>query len=234
MLRFLASTYLDNPDVMSHISNSDDQCIRALMQWSYDEMSDFISSTEHSDMQIEYIYNGILLFLRPLFEHSLSVEITVDEMLCVLCPRLIDKTVELMMLPKCSDKDNDSGRQRLQNTLACLDSMINVAGFPGTVIDPTELRSRLRAAMVELTNQTKASVQTLDSMNAKFQGFIRALTAHKDVKSLMQTEFKQLGRCHLSIIRCLDNNSRLSQVPTLICHHVALIRMSNHWLNTYP
>ncbi|KAI9318767.1 hypothetical protein BX666DRAFT_2026190 [Dichotomocladium elegans] len=184
MLRFLASIYLDNPDILSTISASDDKRIQMLVKAAYTDITAVLSNPTAESL--DYVFNGLFVFLRPLFEYYLSVETTVDGSLYLLCPQLVDLTVELLEAVPPGDP------HALAHTLSCLDSMINVAGFRGTS-DPRELREKLRKAMVELTSETGSSVRPLDPINAKFQGFIRALIAHNDVKQLMQNEFKQLG-----------------------------------------
>ena len=165
---------------------SDEANIRTLMKTAYRDMID--ARHKSSDLEtMNYVYNGLLVFLRSIFEYHLSVETSVDETLYLLCPQLVDLTVDLMATaPEGS---------ALNHVLACLDSMINVAGFRGSV-DPAELRGKLREAMVERSkpNQTAVKIRSLDPINTKFQGFIRAVMAHKDVSHLMETEFKRLGK----------------------------------------
>ena len=187
ILRFFVSIYLDNTEVLSNnVPVSDEANIRTLMKTAYRDMID--ARHKSSDLEtMNYVYNGLLVFLRSIFEYHLSVETSVDETLYLLCPQLVDLTVDLMATaPEGS---------ALNHVLACLDSMINVAGFRGSV-DPAELRGKLREAMVERSkpNQTAVKIRSLDPINTKFQGFIRAVMAHKDVSHLMETEFKRLGK----------------------------------------
>ncbi|KAI9249172.1 hypothetical protein BDA99DRAFT_575816 [Phascolomyces articulosus] len=186
ILRFFVSIYLDNTEVLSNnIPVSDEASIRTLMKTTYREMIDARHKSSDPDT-MNYVYNGLLVFLRSIFEYHLSVETSVDETLYLLCPQLVDLTVDLMTTAPEGPA--------MSHILACLDSMINVAGFRGSV-DPAELRVRLREAMVERNrpNMATVKIRSLDSINTKFQGFIRAVMAHKDVSHLMQSEFKRLG-----------------------------------------
>ncbi|KAI9493708.1 hypothetical protein BDB00DRAFT_822221 [Zychaea mexicana] len=186
VFRFFVSIYLDNTEVLSNnVPVSDEASIRTLMKTVYREMIE--ARHKNTDPEtMDYVYNGLLVFLRSIFEYHLSVETSVDETLYLLCPQLVDLTVDLMATAPEGTA--------LNHTLACLDSMINVAGFRGSV-DPAELRVKLREAMVERSKPSTAvaKIRPLDSINTKFQGFIRAVMAHKDVRHLMESEFKRLG-----------------------------------------
>ncbi|KAF7730560.1 hypothetical protein EC973_001941 [Apophysomyces ossiformis] len=182
MLRFLASIYLDNTEVPSSVPVSDNKYIRIMMEIAFKAILG--AKDELTPENINYIYKGVLVFLRSVFEYHISVETTVDEALFSLCPSLVDMTVDLLLAAQ-------NERKLLQNTLACLDSMINVSGFRGT-INPEQLRDKLRDAIVKLTDGTEKKVKSLDSVNAKFQGFIRALKAHNGVLQLQKEEFMQI------------------------------------------
>lgn len=183
--QFLSSIYLDNVEVPSSIPISEDTHILSLMESCCLAMSEFEANSTTPEM-IHCIYHGVLVFLRSMFEHHLSAEIIVDDKLQRLCPKLVDLTVGLLQ------SNGGCDRKALKNVLACLDSMINVAGF-GSSIEPDILREKLRRAVVQVNDKRDKLAKLLDSINAKFQGFIRALMAHNDVKMLMQNEFKQLG-----------------------------------------
>ncbi|KAL0092132.1 IP3 receptor [Phycomyces blakesleeanus] len=201
MLRFLASVYLDNTEVPSSVPVSDNKNIRTIMESAHNEM---IKAKVNPTKDImDYVYNGVLVFLRAVFEHHISVETAVDEALFLLCPRLVDLTVDLL-----TRAAND--KHALQHTLACIDSMINVSGFRGS-IDPEKLRDKLRDAITRLTGSTKQNIKPLDSMNAKFQGFIRALMAHNGVLQLQKEEFEKMCS-HFSLV---DANSE-EDVKSLI------------------
>ncbi|KAG0179979.1 hypothetical protein DFQ29_001424 [Apophysomyces sp. BC1021] len=182
MLRFLASIYLDNTEVPSNVPVSDNKSIRVMMETAFKAI--LCAKDEFTVETSNYIYKGVLVFLRSVFEYHISVETTVDEALFSLCPRLVDMTVDLLSTAQHE-------RKLLQNTLACLDSMINVSGFRGS-INPEQLRDKLRDAIVKLTDGSEKKVKSLDSVNAKFQGFIRALKAHNGVLQLQKEEFIQI------------------------------------------
>ncbi|KAI7861289.1 inositol 1,4,5-trisphosphate/ryanodine receptor-domain-containing protein [Spinellus fusiger] len=182
MLRFLSSVYLDNTEVPSNVPVSDNKNIRIIMEEAHAEMVKAKQAPTEENMK--YIFNGIFVFLRSVFEHHISVETTVDEALFLLCPRLVDLTVNLLM-----QAEND--KKALQHTLACIDSMINISGFRGS-IDPELLRDKLRNAIAKLTESTKQAIKPLDPINAKFQGFFRALKAHNGVLQLQKEEFEKM------------------------------------------
>lgn len=190
--QFLASIYLDNVELPSNVPISEDPEILGLMDSCCDAMSEL--KPESSPEMVHYVYHGILVFLRSMFEHHLNAEIIVDERLRRLCPKLVDLAVGLLQITNAG-----SDRKALKNALACLDSMINVAGF-GSSVEPDRLREKLRRAIVKANDKRDKITRLMDSINAKFQGFIRALMAHNDVKMLMHNEFKQLGKNFLKYI----------------------------------
>lgn len=194
VLRFLASVYLDNTEVLSEITPSDDESIHSLLKLAEDEITSCLQQLPDMLPQLNYVCNGLLIFLRSVFEHHLTVETTVDETLYSLCQRLVDHVVDL--LSATISGQLNAGRPGLQHMLTCLDSMINIAGFRSSM-DPEALRDKLKDALEKvaaMTENNNSRTRSLDPINTKFQGFVRALKAHKDVKQLMENEFKQLGK----------------------------------------
>ena len=182
MLRFLSSVYLDNIDVPSHVPVSENQDIRQLMETALNDMMDAKENLTLDNT--DYVYNGILLFLRSVFEYHISLETTVDKALSNLCPKLVDLVVDLLDAAKDDIK-------LVQSAVVCLDSMINVSGFRGSIASEL-LRDKLRDAMVKVTDGASNTCQPPDMRNKKFQGYIRALQVHKGVIELQAEEFGQL------------------------------------------
>ncbi|KAI8393697.1 uncharacterized protein BYT42DRAFT_609468 [Radiomyces spectabilis] len=189
MLRFLSSIYLDNIDVPSHEPVSDNRSMRMMIEKAYHAIVQ--AEVEPTEENQAFVYNGVLVFLRSVFEYHISFETTVNNSLFSLCPKLVDRVVDLLQ-PAYGD------RNALQNTLACLDSMINVSGFRGSV-HPEDLRDKLRDAMLKLTDATNHQAAHHDPVNVKFQGFVRALKADQGVLILQRNEFKKLGS-HFNLI----------------------------------
>lgn len=195
-LRFLASIYLDTGDTPSTMIPIDDNnSLKALMDILYQDLVDAgnVKADEDDDFT-RYIYEGVIVFMRSIFEHQVRPETILDENLLDLCPRLIDATSALLMI---SNGPSSSLRphHHQKSLLACLDSMLNVSGFHGTT-SPNTLRGQIRQVMMHMNNDNdNVTNQPLGSINAKFQGFIRTLKAHRSVLELQDEEFKQLGNC---------------------------------------
>ncbi|KAI8089424.1 uncharacterized protein BX664DRAFT_134002 [Halteromyces radiatus] len=166
--------------------------LKALMDILYQDLLDASKEMKEDGDFMRYIYEGVLVVMRSVYEYQVRPEIILDERLADLCSYLIDATSSLLSMDNNGTTITPQ-QQHQKNLLACLDSMINVSGFRGT-IEPDTLRSQLRLMMVRLNNENdSATNRPLGSINAKFQGFMRTLKAHRSVLELQEEEFKQLG-----------------------------------------
>ncbi|CAO3631734.1 unnamed protein product [Cunninghamella blakesleeana] len=187
-LRFLASIYLDTADIQTSIISIDENSfINILIETLY---QDLIDANNASDEDVEddfnnYIYDGVLVFMRSIFEYHIRPEMELDDHLYDLCPRIVDTVTNLLPpLTKITSQH--------QYLLACLDSMINVSGFHGKA-DVNLLRRQLRSVLTRLNDSNKITNRQLGSINSKFLGFMRTLKAHRSILELQEEEFERLG-----------------------------------------
>lgn len=118
---------------------------------------------------------------------------------------LVDLTVKLLPLAYQDEK-------ALQANLACLDSMINVAGFRGSM-GPRELHDVLKEATMTLDRlysrnhhhqqeqqSTVSSISHLipiqDTVNISFQKLFQEIKSSQAVQQYQQQEFDRLCKCH--------------------------------------
>ncbi|ORZ24144.1 hypothetical protein BCR42DRAFT_402338 [Absidia repens] len=191
-LRFLASIYLDTADVSSTMLPIDENTdLKELLDIVYQDLVDAGKSQGGNEQFTRYIYEGVVVLLRSVFEYQIRPETIIDENLLDLCPLVIDATGSLLMTNNTTTSSLQ--RQHQKNLLACVDSMINVSGCHGS-LEPKVLRSQMRQLMMQMDKNTDSMTnRPLGSINAKFQGFIRTLRAHRSVLELQDEEFKQLG-----------------------------------------
>lgn len=188
VLRFLASIYLDTADIQTSIISIDENSfINILIETLYQDLIDANNiADEDSDNDFKnYIYDGVLIFMRSIFEYHIRPEMELDDHLYELCPKIIDAVTNL--LPPLTKVTLQH-----QHLLACLDSMINVSGFHGNS-DVNVLRKQLRSVLTHFNESDKVSNRQLGPINSKFQGFMRTLKAHRSVLELQEEEFEQLG-----------------------------------------
>ncbi|ORX46527.1 hypothetical protein DM01DRAFT_321913 [Hesseltinella vesiculosa] len=189
-LRFLTSIYLDIGDIsassMSMDVNTD---LRNLMVYFHQVLLQSITRNLTDSTQASfaaYIFDGVLVVLRSIFEYHVKQESVWDLALFDLCNDLTDVTIAL--LPDLSEPVRPH-----PNLLACIDSMINVSGFHGSANAAT-LRHQLQVLAARSLDIDKNDYRhQLGPINTKFQGFIRTLKAHRSVLQLQEEEFKQLG-----------------------------------------
>lgn len=200
MLNFLASIYIEDIESPSDIPLYDDQSILWLMVTAKDAMLGCLTIGQEVDDNFskrDYVFGGVLAFLRSMFEHHISIEIAVNEMF-YLYTKLVDLTVKLLPLAYDDEK-------KLQTTLSCLDSMINVAGFRGST-DPISLHDVLKEATDCLqrlyvhdhnreqcsTSINNHTVPIQDTVNISFQTWLNQIKSSQAIKQYQQEEFERL------------------------------------------
>jgi hypothetical protein len=201
MLQFLASIYIEDIESPSDIPLYDSQRVLWLMTMSKDAMAQCLNADSNENGR-NYVFGGILAFLRAMFEHHISIETAVNEMF-FLYTKLVDLTVRL--IPLAYDDEN-----KLEATLSCLDSMVNVAGFRGSS-DPISLRDTLKEAIDTLKKlyahnhvgeqyTTSMSIHyqfpIQDTVNISFQTLFNQIKSSQAVKQYQQEEFERL--CKIS------------------------------------
>ncbi|KAL0145319.1 hypothetical protein V8B55DRAFT_1460552 [Mucor lusitanicus] len=205
MLKFLASIYIEDVELVSEAPIYDNENIVQLIQMSEDAITQCIytlsSSSQPQDKNngfYVFVFRGVLAFLRAMFEYHISIEIAVHEI--YRYTHLVDLTVKLLPLAYQDEK-------ALQANLACLDSMINVAGFRGSM-SPRELRDVLKDATMTLDKlyarnhhypeqqSTVSSISHLtpiqDTVNISFQTLFQEIKTSQAVEQYQQQEFNRL------------------------------------------
>lgn len=209
MLKFLASIYIEDVELVSEAPIYDNENIVQLIQMSEDAITQCIytlsSSSQPQDKNngfYVFVFRGVLAFLRAMFEYHISIEIAVHEI--YRYTHLVDLTVKLLPLAYQDEK-------ALQANLACLDSMINVAGFRGSM-SPRELRDVLKDATMTLDKlyarnhhypeqqSTVSSISHLtpiqDTVNISFQTLFQEIKTSQAVEQYQQQEFNRLCKYH--------------------------------------
>lgn len=212
MLKFLASIYIEDVELVAETPIYDNENIVKLIQMSEEAVTQCIylaSSSSHQQDKYSafyvFVFRGVLAFLRAIFEYHVSIEIAVHEI--NRYSHLVDLTVKLLPLAYQDEK-------ALQANLACLDSMINVAGFRGSM-SPPELRDALKEATMTLNrlyarnhhhqeqNSTFSSISSLipiqDTVNISFQTLFNQIKTSQAVEQYQQQEFERLCKHNISI-----------------------------------
>ncbi|KAL9543559.1 hypothetical protein MBANPS3_008056 [Mucor bainieri] len=208
MLKFLASIYIEDVELVSDAPIYDNDNIVQLIQMSEEAITQCIHTSKSSEQQQEdkdngfyiFVFRGVLAFLRAVFEYHISIEIAVHEI--YRYTHLVDFTVKLLPLAYQDEK-------ALQANLACLDSMINVAGFRGSM-SPRELRDVLKSATMTLDrlyarnhhhhhhqeqHATFSSISHLmpiqDTVNISFQKLFQEIKTSQAVEQYQEQEFNR-------------------------------------------
>jgi hypothetical protein len=198
MLKFLASTYIEDIELPLDIPINDSQNVLQLMIISETAMTQCLYEQEHLLPEFfHYVYCGISAFLRSIFEYHVSIE-TVDKDKVKFYTRLVDLTLQLLPNTYIDEKT-------LQSMLTCVDSMINVAGFRGSM-DPKSLRDLLKEATMTLDrlyvkshhhehqsfNVTDEILPIQDSINIDFQLYFSQIQTSMELEHYQKIEFEKL------------------------------------------
>ncbi|GAN04326.1 conserved hypothetical protein [Mucor ambiguus] len=214
MLTFLASIYIEDVELVPEAPIYDNENIAQMFQISEDAITRCIYTSSSSAQQQNkdndfgvFVFGGVLAFLRAMFEYHISIEVAVHEI--YRYTHLVDLVVKLLPLAYQDEK-------ALQANLACLDSMINVAGFRGSM-SPRELRDVLKYATKTLDklnfrnhhhhhqeqHTTSSSISQLkpiqDTVNISFQKLFQEIKTSQAVKQYQQQEFDRLCS-HFSLV----------------------------------
>lgn len=199
MLKFLASIYIEDVELVSDAPIHDNDNILQLIRMSEDAMTRCIDTSSAPQQDFYgFVFRGVLAFLRAVFEYHISIEIAVHEI--YRYTHLVDLTVKLLPLAYQDEK-------ALQANLACLDSMINVAGFRGSM-SPKELRDVLKDATMTLDRlyarnhhqEQHSTIRHLcpiqDTVNISFQKLFHQINSSQAVEQYQQQEFDRLCMNH--------------------------------------
>lgn len=201
MLKFLASIYIEDVELPLDMPMNDSYNVMQLMVIAKNAMIQYLNERDHNLPKSfdYYVYHGISAFLRSVYEYHISIESTiVDEEKVDFYTELVD--LALQLLPKSYDDG-----KALQAMLTCLDSMINVAGFRGSM-DPKSLHDLLQEATLVLDNlysRTRArknscistaddSIPIQDILNTNFQNFFKKIQATTQLSQYQKIEFEKL------------------------------------------
>ncbi|KAI7903144.1 uncharacterized protein BX663DRAFT_507611 [Cokeromyces recurvatus] len=227
MLKFLASIYIEDIELTLEDPIHDNENILQLITISEEAISKCLDSSiiKHDMDFYNYVFRGVLAFLRGVFDFHISVEVAANEI--PRYSRLVDNIVKL--LPFAYDDE-----KALQVALACLDSMINVAGFRG-YMNPVKLYDTLKEAAAKLDtlyvrnyhyhheNHTTTCTSSNDGLlapiqdpiNASFQDLFNNIKSSSAVEQYQQQEFKTLcAHFHLS----QGNDDKNENVKSLISY----------------
>lgn len=198
----MASIYIEDIELPLDIPINDSQNVLELMIVSETAMTQCLYEQEYllPEFSHQYVYCGISAFLRSVFEYHISIE-TVDSDKVEFYSRLVDLTLQL--LPMTYDDEN-----ALKSLLICLDSMINVAGFRGSM-NPQSLYDLLKEASLTLNNLYAKSyhreyqsgskmseiVPLKESTNVSFQSYFSCIQVSKELEVYRQVEFEKLCKC---------------------------------------
>lgn len=186
LLRFIVSVYLWNTEATSSVILNDNPAVMSILENAHAELQSVRDTKQIKDAaRKSYIFDGVIIFLRALFEFHITSETTAQGSFRTLCNEIVDDTVGLLPLTYGDQKT-------LRHLTGALDSMINIAGFTGS-IDPPQLQEKLRIAQMKSSNIGQNFIKTGDGINIKFQGFLKTLKVHRDVLDLQMKEFKKLS-----------------------------------------
>lgn len=205
MLKFLTSIYIEDVELPLDIPTIDNHNILKVMEIAESAMIRCLY--EQQDLLPKdfsyYVYRGILTFLRSVFEYHISIETTmVDQDKMDFYTRLADLSLKLLR--------KTYGDAKMQAMLTCLDSMINVAGFRGTM-DPKALRDLLKEATSKLdklyardgnyhhyaaAKVDRKSVPIKDQINVAFQSFFKNIKSSAKLREYQKSEFQKLCKHH--------------------------------------
>ncbi|KAI8365871.1 hypothetical protein EDC96DRAFT_509091 [Choanephora cucurbitarum] len=219
ILKFLASIYIEDVELPSNVLAYDSPDMLRLITMSEVVLSQCLSG-KHDEEFLRYIFHGIITFLKSIFEYHISIETVVD--LEARFTQLVDQIVKLVPLAAHEEKD-------LQLVLGCLDSMINVAGFRGT-IQPILLRDTIKDATSTLDQLYARSqhshsnlqgsddipvakfVPIQDTANISFQKLFSDIEASASVKRYQKDEYRRLCS-HFALSESdSDNNSNIKSL----------------------
>ncbi|KAI8977223.1 hypothetical protein BDF20DRAFT_988226 [Mycotypha africana] len=203
MLKFLASVYLEDLELSSDISFHDNENILKLVDTCEQAIQQCLTEQPNVNTTFyNYVFRGVLAFLRSAFEYHISIEVATD--VALKYSSLVDSIVKLLPLAYDDEK-------ALQATLACLDSMINVSGFRGNM-NPYKLRNTLKDATSRLNKlyargyeqqlnvTTSSRLKPLkDSINESFQAFIDSIKLSQSVEQYEHQEFKLLFKISIVV-----------------------------------
>ncbi|RCI00637.1 hypothetical protein CU098_000902, partial [Rhizopus stolonifer] len=185
MLSFLASIYIEDIELPLDVPVYDNPDMLKLITVSEVAIAQCLSGT-HDPEFLNYVFRGILVFLKSVFEYHISIETAVDQQAGF--SRLVDMIVKLIPLAAHDEKD-------LQSVLGCVDSMINVAGFRGTV-QPRLLRDTLKDATMTLDRlhhePSTKTVPIQDIANISFQKMFHDIENSMSVKQYQKEEYERL------------------------------------------
>lgn len=201
MLEFLASIYIEDLELPLDIPMYDSHNVLQLMMILESPMMQCVYDQDLDKTHQDYVYFGIAAFLRSVFEYHISIETTICEPnKAELYTRLVD--LMLQLLPRTYGDE-----KALQSVLSCLDSMMNVAGFRGTM-EPNSLRDLVKESTAQLdslyekshhhetrvsnTVSEKIVVPLKDQLNVKFQTFFYKIQMNQDLSEYQKIEFEKL------------------------------------------
>lgn len=235
VLKFLAFIYIEDVELVSEAPIYDNENIIQLIQMSEEVITQCIHShsllLQQRQQQQEqeqdtaspdlytFVFHGVLAFLRAIFEYHISIETTTHEI--HRYARLVDLVVNL--LPLASQQQDEKA---LQATLACLDSMVNVAGFRGNM-SLVQLRDALKKAAATLDKMymknhrnyyqkhdstfsfTSNLIPIQDTVNISFQTLFNQIKSSQAVEQYQQQEFKSLCKYYNKSILYTKPSSHL-------------------------
>lgn len=200
MLKFLASIYIEDVELPTHLPILENENVLQLLAISESAVSQCLDVQESNSSFCNFVFRGVLAFLRAIFEYHISIEIIAPEEIHRYS-RLVDMTLKLLPLTFEDEK-------ALQATLACLDSMINVAGFRGSM-RPKQLRDTLKEATVILdrlylrnhhTPQQTEAKPIQDDVNQSFQFMMAEIKSSEAIHQYQDEEFKKLCKSQSGIL----------------------------------
>lgn len=226
MLKFLASIYIEDVELPLDMPLNDNYNVMQLMVIAKDAMIQCLNKQDHSLPKSfhYYVYHGISAFLRSVYEYHISIESTIiDNEKVDFYNEIVD--LALQLLPRSYDDG-----KALQAMLTCLDSMINVAGFRGSM-EPNALFTLLEEATLLLddfysrtrnrrssyTSTIEDSIPMQDMLNSNFQNFFKKIQTNTQLAQYQKIEFEKLCKSReLCIFLIKANNAFSAQVLILI------------------
>lgn len=206
MLKFLASIYIEDVELPLDMPLNDNYNVMQLMVMAKDAMIQCLNKQDH-DLPKSfryYVYHGISAFLRSVYEYHISIESTIiDDEKVDIYNDIVD--LALQLLPRSYDDG-----KALQAMLTCLDSMINVAGFRGSM-EPKALfnlleesalilddfYSRTHSRMNSYTSTIiDDSIPMRDMLNSNFQNFFKKIQTNTQLAQYQMIEFEKLCKSY--------------------------------------